>query len=794
MTPRVNLPHFRNPDYVMNLFWGVARHQTWLIASDLVFFPSRSAASTLITSRPHDSPSHLFNAAVRSQPRRSFPIFNVARSIRQIRLSYARHVSASRVTRYALIMMWQSCLTLGLLTLFSSAASAERLLRSNSLDSCQKDSSFSASLFNVVYTPDNNTIFAQLSAMSTVNDYVIAEIVLDVYGYQAVHQNFDPCTLEDMKATICPLTVGKLPPRFNFRVGDSVSKQIPGIAYAFPDLDAKVRVHIRSTRTDETLACVEAKFSNDKTVDLVGVKWATAAVTLVGLIASALMSGVGYTNAAAHLGASTLSLFAYFQAQAMVGLSGVPLPPAAQAWTQNFVWSLGLIRIGFMQTIFTWYQRSTGGDAAGLLDNALGASVQVMKRSLDPAAGGLQKRSNVMLDTGAYVVYGIQRVGYKAHIETTNIVMTSIVFSAFLVLISALFVYLARLILNFCVKRGWVKDTRFPELRGGGWRMLLKGITLRMLLAVFPAIAIFCFWEFTQADSAAIVVLCVFLLFGSMLVLGVAAVRIITIGRNSKAVHRSAAYQLFSNQEYLQIWGFLYVPFRATAYYYILPLLVHTVVKAAIIAFGQHNGVAQAICLIIVEAVALAAASLLRPWMAKSINVLNIAICSVNFVNAIFLFLLTNKFDAPGLLVGVVGILIFLVNAIFSLILLLLVIISSIMAFWRKNPDDRYRAMDDDRVMFWKSRTSMVPSMAATQELEALAATARGAKDSQEGSHRIESPPLTPTIGARPGSRRVDSPALNERSSSVHDSVRDDQYAAPRAPWKRSNRDSGMTE
>ncbi|KAK6598057.1 transient receptor potential ion channel [Botrytis cinerea] len=68
------------------------------------------------------------------------------------------------------------------------------------------------------------------------------------------------------------------------------------------------------------------------------------------------------------------------------------------------------------------------------------------------------------------------------------------------------------------------------------------------------------------------------------------------------------------------------------------------------------------------------------------------------------------------------GVIFFIINAVFSLVLLILVLLATIYAFVRKNPDSRYLPMTDDRASFIKSNTGL------TTELDALGATARGDK------------------------------------------------------------------
>lgn len=69
---------------------------------------------------------------------------------------------------------------------------------------------------------------------------------------------------------------------------------------------------------------------------------------------------------------------------------------------------------------------------------------------------------------------------------------------------------------------------------------------------------------------------------------------------------------------------------------------------------------------------------------------------------------------------GVMGIVFFVYNAVFALVMLILVLIASIYAIVSKNPDMRYQPMRDDRGSFIKSNTAL------NTELDALANTARG--------------------------------------------------------------------
>ena len=73
-----------------------------------------------------------------------------------------------------------------------------------------------------------------------------------------------------------------------------------------------------------------------------------------------------------------MSLFVYFQSLAITAMMAVArVPPIAAAWAQNFMWSLGIVRVGFVQDIANWYLQSTGGTPTDILKSSyLSVSVQ----------------------------------------------------------------------------------------------------------------------------------------------------------------------------------------------------------------------------------------------------------------------------------------------------------------------------------------------------------------------------------------------------------------------------------
>ena len=375
---------------------------------------------------------------------------------------------------------------LSILLSFTPFTSAARLLESKSLNPCQDNSNFTASLFNVVFTPSNGSIAFDIVGVSSIQGNVTVYIEVIAYGYTAVNQTLDPCTAG--LGGFCPMSTGQINIQSNLVVGSSIASRIPGITYDVPDLDGVVRIYIRLNGASENAACVEAILSNGKSVYQKAVGWVTAIIAGLGLVASAVTSGMGHSNTAAHVAANALSLFGFFQAQAIIGMTAVTMPPIVQSWTQNFQWSMGIIRVGFLQSICTWYQRATGGTPTIYLSTLATSSVEVQKRSVE-VVGGLIRRATHLISRAdassttagkTVIVRGIDRVGFRAGIEQTNIFLTGLIFFVVFCFFVAILVALFKAFCESAIKAGWMKSDKFSDFRNG-WKIVLKGILFRLV-------------------------------------------------------------------------------------------------------------------------------------------------------------------------------------------------------------------------------------------------------------------------------------------------------------------------
>jgi hypothetical protein len=658
----------------------------------------------------------------------------------------------------------------------------ERILESNALGLCMSNSSFYATLFEVTFTPDNGTLSFNLNGVSEISGKVLLEFQVLGYGYDVYHGTIDPCNDATLKG-LCPMNQGAIPNLpSNAQLPQSTVSRVPNAIYYIPDIDGKVRVWINST-AGEPLACVEAELTNTKTVNQKGVSWTVAVIVGLGLAISAVVSGLGHSVTAAHVAANALSLFGYFQAQAFIGMTAVASPPIVRAWTQNFQWSMGIIRVGFLQKMATWYQRATGGTPSTYLSGLASQSVQVQKRSLQ-YVGGLMKRSNSQttnIETMKILtVKGLQRVGFVAGIEVTNIFFTGYVFLVVFVLFVVVGVLMFKYICEGLVKSKKLKPEQFHDFRNG-WTLVLKGILFRIVLIAFPQMVVLCFWELTVRDSVAEVVLAISTILTMIILLAWAALKVFRIARRSIALHQNPAYILYSDPKALNKWGFLYVQFKANMYYFIVFCLGYILVKGMFIALGQNSGTLQAIALVIIEATFLITISIMRPYMDKKTNGFNISIASINLFNVILLLFFTGIFNLPALAIGIMGVLFFIVNAIFALIVILMVAWVSFRALTTKNPDSRYQPMRDDRASFIKSQNSL----GNNQELDALGATARGdAFAEQKRMDLEEDDSLASSMNVNQMSHN---PIHQEKGYTAVDNVREQSYSRSESPYGYSN-------
>ncbi|CAR30174.1 transient receptor potential ion channel family protein [Lachancea thermotolerans CBS 6340] len=617
---------------------------------------------------------------------------------------------------------------------------AKRKLVASSLVACMQNSQLTASGFSVVFDPDDRSLHYSLDMVTEINDYIYAEVDVYAYGFKIISRNIDLCSLSWKQ--FCPLRPGNVQVESIEYISESLAKQIPGIAYQVPDIDAFVRMNIyKSTDKSQTLACIQAFFSNGKTVSQTGVKWATAVIAGIGLLCSAVLSTFGNSNAASHISANTMSLFLYFQSVAVVSMEHVHrMPPIAAAWSENIIWSMGLIRISFMQRIFRWFVQSTGGNPSLYLTSKT-ISVLV-QRSLEGIQRGLEsirappvfKRNadTIIGNSNVMILRGIKRLAYTSNIENTSVVCTGFTFFVLCGYFLAGFIIASKYAIDLCIKAGWIRNTRFWAFRHN-WRVILKGSLLRYIYIGFTQLTLLSFWEFTQNDSPALIVIAVLFLIQSLGLMLWAAYRTISFARLSVEQRKNPAAILYGDQRVLDKYGFFYTMFSAKRYWWNCVILVYILLKSIFISFCQASGKTQALAIFIIDLAYFVVLIKFQPYFDRPTNIVNILITTVTLVNSFLFLFFSDLFGQPGRVSSIMGWVFFIMNAAFSLILLILILIFVCMVIFSKNPDLRFKPAKDDRTSFQRvsdSHGKINKSVAA--ELMALGNTAKNHDENWE--------------------------------------------------------------
>ncbi|EMR11636.1 hypothetical protein PNEG_00074 [Pneumocystis murina B123] len=580
-----------------------------------------------------------------------------------------------------------------------SCVNAKRGIGTRSMSTCMENSGLIATVFRITYYPDLEKMVYRVDGMTSIEGEVIVNLIIMAYGIQVLNKTIDPCILK--MPQLCYLQPGPLTQiEGESDVPVDITSHIPGVVYAIPDIDVYVKVMIYSKHSGDLKACVQVTMTNMMTVNVKTVGWISGLIALSALIVSAIAWENGNSNTAHHIATNAFALFSYFQGQAMFGMMSAKMPPIVRAWTQNFQWTMGIINLGFMQKIFTWYIKSTGGLPSYLHSSSLEHSIILEKRDFH-----LEKRASNNFNDPKYVFRGIHRVAYSEQIETTNLFMTSFSFFLIMVFIMLLGFALFRILIHYSPKIQWIRNDRFFGFKNE-WKDLLKGTMYRLLLIGYPQLSLLCIWELISRDSIGAMIYAIISLIVVTGLLSYAAYWVIVLARRSLKFHKTAAYILYSDSGILTKWGSLYIQFSASAYYFIVPLLLFILLRSFFIALCQSNSLVQAIGYFVIELVYFFLIVYIRPFLDRKTNIFSITVASIDLLNSIFILIFANESRIYSIVVAVFGIIFFIINCIFALILLVLLIIVSIYALVSENPDILHEQMQDDRSEFIKSKTN----------------------------------------------------------------------------------------
>lgn len=109
----------------------------------------------------------------------------------------------------------------------SSRVFALDLIKSKALTQCSDYLGISATHFEAVFTPHNQSVSVTFDGVFDISGNVTVEVILKVYGYTALKQKVDPCDLD--LTGLCPANPGAINGmNSNLEIPQEIIDQIPG--------------------------------------------------------------------------------------------------------------------------------------------------------------------------------------------------------------------------------------------------------------------------------------------------------------------------------------------------------------------------------------------------------------------------------------------------------------------------------------------------------------------------------------------------------------------------------------
>ncbi|KAJ7078939.1 TRP-domain-containing protein [Mycena belliarum] len=538
------------------------------------------------------------------------------------------------------------------------SVAANGTLFTSSVTYCEPPETLLIQQFDVKYFAQNQSIFFDISAASVeANVNVSANILVNVYGITAVNVTIDLCSI--LAGALCPL------PQYNF-VGSQaislpeslgVSNRLPALAFIVPDLEAFAQLTLVEVGTGDVKACVQATLANGWSTHQPAVEWATATLTLFAFLVAAWQAPRIHAVVPYRL----LDLLHFFQTIATTGFLSLNYPSLYRAFTLNFGWAMGLVSSpnSKLQKSIDTMRALTGGHLA----NASSSSpVGLVDRKLSPwntnlqqapsvsnsyaqllfaqppanvtfsrlAFGGLQQLSaadgsqvqTVTDDSSNVLQAGIPIYVNSLHIATANAFMTTFLVCLIAAGVALVLAGLVYTLLYSANRFQWGSEEVRNRLESA-YPTYIKAWALRLTLVCLPPLTIFVFYQWTLKDSWLPILLSLitflaiwtFVLYPAYLTL--------------RLVWRESPNVLESDLKHISP---LYAQYRAPRYYFFLPLLIATFVKALVIATGQGHGMAQVVVFLLVELAVVAGHIFLKPYNSRGGDIFSTYLAIVRLV------------------------------------------------------------------------------------------------------------------------------------------------------------------
>jgi len=133
---------------------------------------------------------------------------------------------------------------------------------------------------------------------------------------------------------------------------------------------------------------------------------------------------------------------------------------------------------------------------------------------------------------------------------------------------------------------------------------------------------------------------------------------------------------LFSDKKsYGRRWGTVYDTLNETRLFFVVPLLIVSLARSAVIGFGQGHGFAQVIALIAIEAITALSLFYWHPYYSKGYNLVNYLQQMMKVISHALLIFFVPSFNFNVIGTTVIGIFLLVLHSITALVLVALTVL-----------------------------------------------------------------------------------------------------------------------
>jgi hypothetical protein len=172
---------------------------------------------------------------------------------------------------------------------------------------------------------------------------------------------------------------------------------------------------------------------------------------------------------------------------------------------------------------------------------------------------------------------------------------------------------------------------RAEHIRSHYWQIMSSTI-VRIVLIVYGTWALYCLYQFRSGDSWAAALLAGVTLSVFTGLIAFFTVRIFYLAAKARKLE-GGVDELYEHKPWMRKYGFFYDQFKSKFWWFFVPILVYSLIRAIILVFGAEHGMVQAIGILATEAIFLFLLFWRRPYDGRGANVINAMISVVRVLS-----------------------------------------------------------------------------------------------------------------------------------------------------------------